>query len=441
MQSSATSAVNESNYILEHQCPQCGAAVSLSETDRIFTCPFCRVRLIIFFQEFPSLYLPGPPSREQDYFYVPYWRCKGTRYFLTSGGVERSLVDHSFCAVQTPPSLFPLSLGIRSQTLHRKFVEPLSAGVFLAPQTVFASVKETVRHSLARQNEFVKAFTSLYNTETQMAEKQTAAASQPVEAMIGELVSLVYSPFYVSQSFLFDGITSERIAPWPENSMQMLDCRPPGPSFISTLCPECGWGLLAESDSLALVCGKCGRAWSAAARGLAPLDFFLCSTSIAADLWLPFWRLDVAAKSVALGTIADFVRLTKTPRPVFPAMEQQKFYFWMPAFKANPNLFLLLARLMTLNQKETAFSETFPKDSAFYPVTLPASEGFEVARVVLGDISPARQKTLPVIKDLSLSLLSSALVYVPFTLKGQEYIQPELNFSVMANALKWGRML
>lgn len=438
MQSSATSAVNDSNYILEHQCPQCGAAVSLSETDRIFTCPFCRVRLIIFFQAFPSLYLPGPPSREQDCFYVPYWRCKGIQYILKPGGVERSLVDHSFCAAQTLPSLFPLSLGIRSQTLHMKFVEPLSTGIFLAPQTDFASVKETVAHSLVRQAE---EFKFLYSAETLLAEKHTIPSSQWIEALIGELVSLVYSPFYISQNFLFDGITSERLAPWPENNVQMLDCRPPGPSFISTLCPECGWSLLAESDSLALVCSKCGRAWSAAAQGLAPLDFFLCSTSVATDLWLPFWRLDISAKPFALGSIADFIRLTKTPRVIFPQMEQQKFYLWVPGFKANPNLFLLLAKLMTLNQKETAFSETFPKDSAFYPVTMPASEGFDAAHVVLGDISPAKQKTLPVIKDLSFSLLSSALVYVPFVLKGQEYIQPDLNFGVMANALKWGRTM
>jgi ribosomal protein S27AE len=433
--------VSDSNYILEHQCPQCGAGVSLSETDRIFTCPFCRVRLIIFFHEFPSLYLPGPPSREMDYFYVPYWRCKGTQYTLTSGGVERSLVDHSVCAVQNSPSLFPLSLGIRSQTLHMKFVEPLSTGVFLAPQTAFASVKETMAHSLARQKEFTEAYTSLHKTETLMAEKLAPAISHPVNALIGELVSLVYSPFYINQNFLFDGITSEKLAPWPENNAQMFDCRPPGPSFISTLCPECGWSLLAESDSLALVCGKCGRAWSASARGLAPLDFFLNATTITADLWLPFWRLDISAKPIAIGTFADFVRLTKTPRPVLPTMEQQKFYLWMPAFKANPDLFLLLARLMTLNQKDTAFSDSFPSDSAFYPVTLPASEGFDAARVVLGDISPAKKKTLPAIEELSLSLLSSALVYVPFTLKGQEYIQPDLNFSVMANALKWGRML
>lgn len=433
--------MNGSNYILDHQCPQCGAAISLSETDRIFSCPYCRVRLFIFFQEFPSLYLPGSPTREQEYFFVPYWRCKGTRYVLTSGGVEPSLVDHSMCAVQNPPSLFPLSLGIRSQTLHMKFVEPLSTGVFLAPQSDFASVKANAAHSLARQKEFVEAVTSLHHIETLVAENRTLAAVQPVEALIGELVSLVYSPFYVSRNFLFDGITGEKLQPWPENSVQLLDCRPPGPTFISTLCPECGAGLGAENDSLALVCGNCGRAWSATGGGLAPLDLFLYSSAIAADLWLPFWRLDVSAKPLALGSIADFIHLTKTPRPVFPALEQQKFYVWVPAFKANPNLFLLLAKLMTLNQKETAFAETFRKDSAFYPVTLPAREGFEATRVVLGDISPARQKTLPEIKNLSLSLLSSSLVYVPFVQRGQEYIQPDLNFGVMANALKWGRTM
>jgi DNA-directed RNA polymerase subunit RPC12/RpoP len=433
--------VSGSNYILDHQCPQCGAAISLSETDRIFSCPYCRVRLFIFFQEFPSRYFPGAPGLKQNYFFVPYWRCKGTRYALTSGGVEPSLVDHSMCAVQNPPSLFPLSLGIRSQTLHMKFVEPLSTGIFLAPQSDFASARANVARSLARQKEFVEAVTSLHHTQTPMAENQAPAAWQPVEALIGELVSLVYSPFYVSQNFLFDGITGEKLNSWPENSVQMLDCRPPEPSFISTLCPECGSGLGAENDSFALVCGNCGRAWSAAGGGLTPLDLLLCSTAVAADLWLPFWRLDVSAKPLALCSIADFIRLTKAPRPVFPALEQQKFYLWVPAFKANPNLFLLLAKLMTLNQKETAFSETLPKDSAFYPVTLPASEGFEATRVVLGDISPARQKTLPVIKDLALSLVSSSLVYMPFVQKGQEYIQPDLNFGVMANALKWGRTM
>jgi DNA-directed RNA polymerase subunit RPC12/RpoP len=32
---------------LSHQCPQCGAPVQLEETDRIFSCPFCQVRLFI----------------------------------------------------------------------------------------------------------------------------------------------------------------------------------------------------------------------------------------------------------------------------------------------------------------------------------------------------------------------------------------------------------
>ncbi|HUI91148.1 MAG TPA: hypothetical protein VLX68_02770 [Chitinivibrionales bacterium] len=441
MQSSATSAVNDSSYILEHQCPQCGAAVSLSETDRIFTCPFCRVRLIISFPEFPSLYFPCPPSREQDCFYVPYWRCKGIKYSLTPRGVEPSLVDSSFCALPTTPSLFPSTLGIRSQTLRMRFVEPASPGVFLSPQTAFASVKTTVAYTLVRQQEFMESFTSLFSNEPPTAEMQTAAALPPIEALIGELVSLVFSPFYISQNFLFDGITSEKVAPWPENTVQMLDTRPPGPAFISTLCPECGWTLRAESDSLALVCGKCGKAWSAAPRGLTPLDFFLCSTSIPASQWLPFWRLDISAPSAVFGSFADFIRLTKTPKAVLPEMEKQKFFLWVPAFKANPNLFLLLSKLMTFNQKEMAFSDMFPNDSSFYPVTLPASEGFEAARIILGDMSPAKPKTLPVIKDLSLSLTASTLVYVPFVLKGPEYFQPNLNFVVMANALKWGRMM
>jgi ribosomal protein S27AE len=439
MQSSAISAVSDSSYILEHQCPQCGAAVSLAETDRIFSCPYCRVRLFISWKEYPSFYFPGAPER--DYFFVPYWRCKGARYLLSAAGVSSSLVDHSICAIPNPPSQIPFSLGLRPQALHMKFVEPQTHGVFIAPQTPFSSIKEIVARSLARQKEYTDAVLSLDRSLTIGPEILVTPSVKPVEALIGELVSLLYFPFYLHCGWLYNGITNERIASWTDDNLQLTDSRPPGPSFVSTLCPECGWALLAESDSLALVCDKCGRAWSATALGLAPLDFFLCNNTIAANLWLPFWRIDVSAKPSPLATMADFVRLTKTPRPVLPALEQQKFYFWTPAFKANPNLFLLLARLMTLNQKDTAFSETFPKDSSFYPVTLPASEGFEAAHVVLGDISPAKKKVLPVIQDLSLSLLSSSLVYVPFVQKGQEYIQPDLNFGVMANALKWGRMM
>ncbi|MGD9137268.1 MAG: hypothetical protein PVH42_10930, partial [Desulfobacterales bacterium] len=31
------------NVLIEYQCPQCGAPATIEETDRLFTCQFCRV--------------------------------------------------------------------------------------------------------------------------------------------------------------------------------------------------------------------------------------------------------------------------------------------------------------------------------------------------------------------------------------------------------------
>ena len=45
------------------------------------------------------------------------------------------------------------------------------------------------------------------------------------------------------------------------------------------------------------------------------------------------------------------------------------------------------------------------------------------------------------LKDLSLSLKSSMLVYVPLVRRGTELIQPEMNFGVQETALKVGRMM
>ncbi len=44
MRSSAWPAVKSSNLRIDYQCPQCGAPAELAETDRLFTCVFCRVK-------------------------------------------------------------------------------------------------------------------------------------------------------------------------------------------------------------------------------------------------------------------------------------------------------------------------------------------------------------------------------------------------------------
>ena len=45
------------SWEVELQCPQCGAPVTLEEADRILSCAFCRVRLIMIYPGYPQYYL------------------------------------------------------------------------------------------------------------------------------------------------------------------------------------------------------------------------------------------------------------------------------------------------------------------------------------------------------------------------------------------------
>ncbi len=49
----------DANFSVEHECPQCGGAVRLGESDRLLVCPYCRARLALW------------PGRDPLWFWVP----------------------------------------------------------------------------------------------------------------------------------------------------------------------------------------------------------------------------------------------------------------------------------------------------------------------------------------------------------------------------------
>lgn len=320
--------------------------------------------------------------------------------------------------------------------MRLKFVEPASAGIFLAAGIGIDAARKTVEQSFALEQAMLFAQPSFGHGDALLSlQKNTRSLS----VFIGETVSRVYAPYFAGNGFIGDAITGAAVAGLVQNqSWDMTDGRPAFPSFLSMLCPSCGWDLQGQADSLVLLCTNCGRAWHAPGQSLQECTINIWETAAAVDLWIPFFRLEVKPQNLALATVADFIRLTNAPRAIQSGMETQAFYFWVPAFKTNPELFLRLCRLLTLRQKEIA-DAALPSKASFYPVTLPANEGCGAAAIVLADISTAKRKVVPLLEAESFSLTSAMLVYVPFVLKGQEYIQPELNASINSNALKWGR--
>lgn len=409
----------------EHQCPQCGAPVILAETDRLFTCPFCRVRLFIHYRRAPRCTLAvGAEPAGGDLVHVPYWRFRGMGFAVGLDAVHWRVLDQSVRAVERP--LFPATLGLRPQALTLRALQPETPGAFYGADL--------------KRKDFVAELARSF--EQHLSDE----ATQPFhQAFVGETVQLIYAPFWVERHRVRDAVTGAVLAGtpepgWPVAAETAAIADSGSPVFMPTLCPHCGWDLEGEKDALVLLCRNCDRAWQAGSGGLQPLPLSALQPESDADLWLPFWSIEAGATDLELASYGDFIRLTNQTRVPTPDRENQPFRFLVPACKVNPQRFLHLGAWMTLEQPQPQPLEKLPR-TLLHPVNLAPVEGFQSVLALLAQLTVAKKKLLPRLVRAHLAFKSYQLVFVPFRGQGVEWVQLELGFALPANALHWGRRL
>ncbi|MDO9582419.1 MAG: hypothetical protein Q7J24_04825 [Desulfomicrobium sp.] len=400
---------------LSHQCPQCGAPVELDETDRIFSCPFCQVRLFIHAQGPFQYHLKPRIAHPGTLIHVPYWRFRGNAFALGLQSTLHRILDSSLLAVDNPA--MPPSLGLRTQAMNLSFVEPATDGLFLPPTMPSSDFK-------ARLLRLIPGLPS------QTGPKLTAC--------VGDTLSLIYQPVFQSHE-LVDAITGEHLGPAcidtekGEKAGSHLH-------FSSTLCPNCGWDLTGDRQSLVQTCLHCDTAWEPGPEGGTPITPHFLHTREKPDIYLPFWNLRAKARGFRLQTWADLIRLTNLPRVLMPWMESTAFSFRVPAFKIRPELFLNMAAQVSLYQPHAPELETLPR-TPLHPATLPRNEAFEALPVVLGRLTPARKNLFPIIQGGSLRMVEASIEFLPFVEGPREFIQPEMNMAIQKNALHWSTTL
>ncbi|MFZ0614142.1 MAG: hypothetical protein WAM73_18010 [Desulfobacterales bacterium] len=408
--------MKNSNLLIDHCCPQCGAPAVLTETERLFTCEFCRVKSYLSAGSGFRYLLPGraPPGR--DLYYYPYWRFKGMLFSCVRDGVRHKFIDVSHQAAVSRH--FPLSLGFRSQALKLRFVTPETEGRFLPVQLPLDEVMQT----------FTQSF--------------SLPLPQPIfhQAHVGELVSLVYAPFYGADR-LYDAVLNE---PFGEGTPQDIDARlaGAGPSdwhlrFLATLCPACGWDLEGSPETLVLTCPNCDSAWKPAAGRLERLDFGHLPPppgSRESILYLPFWRTRPAITGLVLDTFADLVAVANLPIVPRPDRRERPFHFWSPAFKIRPQTYLPLATRMTLAQPQDEPAAGLPGGD-LHPVTLPSADAADSLKITLAAFVKPRKTVYPRLATITVAPQSCRLVYVPFVRNHHDLTQPSLKISVPANQL------
>jgi predicted RNA-binding Zn-ribbon protein involved in translation (DUF1610 family) len=406
---------SSSAWQIDHQCPQCGAFVTLNETDRLLLCSFCRTKLHLVTNDYFRYCIPAKDVPSHEIIYIPYWRLRGLSFSVLAGGMTNRFFDANLLALTM--SGMPYSLGLRPQAMKLTFVSPALEGRFLEPNLEAGVVMQSLG---------------------------TGSPSCFYQAFIGEMISLIYSPMYVEGHTLYDAVLKRPVCSMESLGLDLLPAKSGSQNwqirFIPTLCPGCGWDLQGEKDALVLTCANCDSAWTCRKNAFEKVAFSIVTDVEPAAYHLPFWRMRPRIEGVALESYADLIRLGNLPKVITAALEETPLYFWSPAFKVNPALFLRWSRQMTVSQPLGASSETLPR-SALCPVTLPSCEAQESIIITIANLINDKRRLFPSLSDIRITPGETILEYHPFVIRRNELIHSKLKLTMDKNALTFGTSL
>jgi DNA-directed RNA polymerase subunit RPC12/RpoP len=406
---------NQTSWQIEQGCPQCGAPVTLEETDRLLACPFCRTRLYLVPEGHFRYHIPLAARADGELLYIPYWRLRGSAFTVTATGVICHFVDAN--AIAADISCVPPTLGLRPQVLKLRFDSPTTEGRFIpADRPALQAVPD---QGETPQAIFYRGF-------------------------IGETVSLIHAPMLLRGETLYDGILGRAVAVCDFEGRQRLLVSSAAPSgqalFIPTLCPHCGWDMEGERDSLVLLCRNCDSAWACPGRTFARVEYTIITMpSQAGEIatYLPFWRMTPRFEGLDLASWADLIRIANLPKAITAAFEEALLYFWSPAFKVNPALLARWARQMTVFRPEGDEVDRLPRTS-LHPVTLSLAEAAEGMVINLAQMIVDKRKHYPKLANLRVTLDESRLEYHPFVLSHSELIHATMKIAIDRTALAYG---
>jgi hypothetical protein len=350
--------------------------------------------------------------------FVPYWRFKGLSYTCAPAGVSHRFLDISALALEGSFSGLPVSLGVRSQALPLKQITPKMAGRFLRPAD---------RARVLDQAE-------------QRSRRMSTPSDTGFTEHIGETLSLIYAPFYFRNGRLMDAILNRDVGPAADNGPRLNDlpgCRPEKQTrFMPGICPACGWNLEGAADSLILICRNCSTLWKPGKQELAKIQFLCAQPESKTDVMVPFWRIQARISGMPLSSMADLARLANLPRAILPEWEHQEVFFWAPAFKVRPRIFLSLASRVTLGQPDPNMGQDREiRGNIHVPVTLPVTEAVQSIRITLAGLAKPRAERLPGLTNLEITPVRATLVYLAFEDQVHDYVHKRLKAGINKNAL------
>lgn len=409
--------MNRFSWEIELQCSQCGAPISLEETDRLLTCSYCHVRLYLWTPNQFCYCLPALKASSANLIFIPYWRFKGVAYSIIPYEVRQRVLDATLLA--TAHRMLPVSLGIKPQALKLRFASGETQGTFIKPQM---SLQEAV---ILIQRQFQVLEGSLLNQPPFHRE------------FIGELGSLIFLPVFIRNGEIVDGILGKVICPETDLTLDEVSSGIPEHwqiKPISTLCPNCGNALRGGRESILLFCTSCQVAWNPSSGRLVASPFEVVPEKKDSSVYLPFWRMRVAVRGITLESYADLARVANLPKMIRQEWEGQEVHFWIPAFKVYSSLFLRLSKQMTLFQPAEKTEALLP-NAPLHPVTFPEKSAAATLKIHLAYLLSKKKDVFPKLHEITIGPVESTLVFIPFASVGCELVHPQLQIGLQRQIL------
>ncbi len=407
---------------VEQGCPQCGASIVLAETDRLLTCSYCGVKNYLHGSRPFRYVLPPAKPLRQPLLLAPYLRFKGTIFLVTGEEIEHRVVDTTQAGNPMPG--LPPSLGVRPQAMRLRRIGADAEDRYLS-LALKASV--VLEKAIAVSSLSARAGQSLLH-----------------RAYIGESLSCIYLPLERKRRGLVDAVTGELLIGTDELAADAIPSQPFQPDwqvrFLATLCPRCGGSLDGAHDCQVMTCANCHSAWGFGAQGLARIDWALVPGSPATSLYLPFWKISAHIPALKIYSYADFVERTNQPFLARAPWHERVFSLWIPAVKLRPKVYLQAGRQATLAQWLVQPEEGRVVRDLF-PVTLPASEARQAAKIILAASTTSPRLVFPFLPQVQLTEVVLQLIYLPFVDKGHDWLQPDTGIVIGKNNLRFGRAM
>jgi len=135
---------------------------------------------------------------------------------------------------------------------------------------------------------------------------------------------------------------------------------------------------------------------------------------------------------------ADLVRFANLPKVVQPKWESAPLFFWVPAFKIVPNVFLRLGGMLTISPVENVVYDKIPLKSV-YPVTLSQEEAEESLKIIFASLVVSKRKNYARLPGIHFAAEESELILLPFVSKGNELIYEKKNIAIQKVAMTYGK--